>query len=203
MRPKKQTITTKQPLSRDSAGTRFAILASLGEIVFHARDLANLWNINNTRTLYITLSRYVKSGLLYRVYKGMYAIKSPDTISPYLLGVKAIHAPAYISCESILFEHGFINQLPSQITLVSSVSKQFKIGQQYFHSRKLNDRFLFNDAGIEWHDGIRIASPSRAVADMLYFHPTKYFDALHLIDWQEVKTLAREIGYTISVPKNI
>jgi predicted transcriptional regulator of viral defense system len=180
-------------------------VAALGEVVFHAGDAANIWNIRNKNTLYKMLSRYENKGMIHRIYKGLYSIKPVDRIDPHLLGIKALHGHAYISCESILFEHGVINQPPQEITIVSSLSKRFTIGGHTFRSRKLDDRFLSNTDGITMHDGIYTASLSRAVADMLYFNSRKYFDVSNskIIDWRGVSSLAREIGYNISIPKNI
>lgn len=186
---------------RDSAGERLARLAMRGELVFHAGDLANLWGIDNKNTLYKTLSRYVAGGLIYRIHKGLYAVKKSNDINPLLLGIKAIHAPAYVSCELVLYQNGILNQPPQEITLVSQSSKHFLIAGVRYRSRKMRDEFLFNDAGVETKDGIRIASLSRAVADMLYFNPRKYFDAGNssLIHVDEVKKIADAVGYTIKI----
>ena len=152
------------------------------------------------------LSRYVNKGMIHRIYKGLYAVKPINEINPYLLGIKAIHGQAYVSCESVLFDHGVINQPPQEITMVSVLSKRFTIGGHRFRSRKLSDTFLSNTAGITMLNGVYTASLPRAIADTLYFNPRKYLDADHssLIDWKEVSSIARQVGYTISsMPKNI
>lgn len=186
---------------RGAAGERFARIATRGEVVFHASDLANLWGIPNKNTLYKTLSRYVAGGLIYRIHKGLYAVKKAGDIDPLLLGVKAIHAPAYVSCESVLYQKGILNQSPQEITLVSQSSKHFSIAGMRYRSRKMRDEFLFNDAGVEIKDGVRVASLPRAVADMLYFNPRKYFDVgdSSLIPMDKVKKIADAVGYTIKI----
>lgn len=189
----------KKKDTRDSAGDRFARLAVLGESVFHASDLANLWNIRNPQTLHTTLSRYVASGLLHRLHKGLYTLQPNADLDPRLLGIKALHTPAYVSCESVLFDHGIINQPPQEITLVSRISKRFTIAHHRFRSRKLHDNFLMNDAGVTTHHGVRIASLPRAVVDMLYFYPNKYFDAPKRIHWGEVRAIAAIVGYTLNI----
>ncbi len=193
------------PKQRNSTGPRFAQLARLGEGVFHAHDIANLWNIRNPNTLYKTLSRYVQSGLLYRVYKGLYALHKVSTVDPYLLGVKALHVPTYVSCESVLFDHGIINQRPQEITLMSHMAKQFSIQGHHFRSRALGDEALFNDAGIEISNGVRRATLPRAIADMLNVYPGKYLDAKEssLIDWEAVHEIATRVGYHIQIPKHV
>jgi predicted transcriptional regulator of viral defense system len=191
----------KNKLSRSSDGERFAKLAELDENVFHIADLANLWNIRNKNTLHQTLSRYLKRGLIFRIYKGLYSIGKINDIDPAFMGLKALHRPAYISCETILYEAGILNQRPQAITFVSEISKTFLIGQRQYKSRQMADQYLFNDRGIEIKNGIRQATLPRALADMLYFNPRKYFDFgdSKMVNWREVKKVAKEVGYKINL----
>lgn len=180
-------------------------MAALGEEVFHTNDAGSVWGIKEPNTLHTTLSRYAKRGLLWRIHKGLYSIKDPKDIDPQLLGLKAMHAPAYISCETILYEHGALNQRPREITIVSNTSRRFTLLDNSYRSKKLADKFLLNTAGIEIKNGMRFASLSRAVADMLYFSPRKYLDAMNsgLINWQEVKRISEVvIGYNMHIPEN-
>lgn len=64
-----------------TAQNRFALLARQGDTLFHTRDLAALWGITNLNTLYTTLKRYVGQGLLFRMYKGFYALKTLDELA--------------------------------------------------------------------------------------------------------------------------
>lgn len=181
--------TGKKNITQD----RFAKLARLGEQVFHTQDLANLWGISNKNTLYTTLKRYVKAGLIFRVYKGLYAINSVDKIDPLLLGVKALHKFAYISTETVLSNAGIILQDIQYITIISSESKKFSIGGVNYRSRQLDDKFLFQTNGISIKDGVNVATIERAVADLLYFQPNFYFDNPNQIDWNKVKKIQKEI----------
>ncbi|MDO8505758.1 MAG: hypothetical protein Q7S48_04240 [bacterium] len=196
LKPNKNSIR-----ARESSGGRFSRLAALGEQVFHADDLANLWNIRNASTLHMTLARYVSRGLLFRIQNGLYGTKEPTNLHPHLIGLKALHGPAYISCETVLFDAGVINQPPRVITIVSGVSRRFTLAGHDYCSRKLADRFLFNNAGVYTKDGIRIADLSRAVADMLYFNSKKYFDVPSEIAWDAVRDIAAAIGYPMSIRK--
>ena len=170
--------------------------------MFHASDAANIWDIDGRNNLRKTLSRYAAAGLIFRLHKGFYSTKLLKDLDPRLVGLKALHAPAYISCESVLFEKGIINQKPLETTMVSGVSRRFSVGDIRFRSRRLADEFLFNDAGIERANGVHVATAERAIADMLYFNPRAYFDAhsSKLVDWKKVKAVAREVGYDIIVP---
>lgn len=187
--------------TRDSQGERFSRLAAMGEQVFHAGDLANLWNIRNSSTLHMTLSRYVGHGLLYRIQNGLYSIKNPSDLDPRLVGLKVLHGPAYVSCETILFDAGIINQPPHVISIVSGVSRQFALTGNHFRSRKLADSFLHNEMGIETKNGVRVATVPRAVADMLYFNAKKHFDTMSAIPWNEVRDIVHAIGYPLFILK--
>ena len=182
----------------NSASERFVLLARMGETVFHARDLANLWRIKNNNTLYTTLNRYVRRGLLFRIYKGLYSLVPADEIEPRLLGLKALHEYGYVSTETVLTEAGVIAQKINWITLVSAQSRKFSIEGNGYLSRKLADKFLFNPAGIENKGGIFAARPERAVADLLYFNPKSWLDGADLLDWKKVKRTQKEIGYPLT-----
>jgi len=177
---------------------RFAQIATLEDTLFHSGDLANLWDIQKPDTLHTTLSRYVKQGILHRVYKGFYSIKAIDSIHPWLIGLKAIHEHAYISTETILYAAGVINQKPSCVTLVSGKSMRFRIGAVMYYSRRMTDAFLYNPAGIEVKEGIRRASIERAVADLLYYNPRVYIDNPALYDQDKLVELQGDIGFTAS-----
>lgn len=163
--------------------------------LYHTSDLALLWNISNTNTLYTTVKRYIDRGILIPVYKGLYATVPLYVINPIELGVRALHAYAYVSCEYILQKQGIIFQNSSVITLVSSVSKQFSINTNLYKVRKIQDRYLFNSEGINLESGIPTSTLERAVADMLYFNPRFHFDAKKSINWKRVRFIQKEVGY--------
>ena len=177
---------------------RFAKLAQMNEVVFHTGDLANLWGIENKNTLHTTLKRYAQKGLLFRIYKGLYSLKSIKNVNQELLGIKALHRFAYISTETILSKKGIIQQNIPNITIVSSLSRKFTIGGTLYKSRKLSDKYLFNSAGVTVDcNGIRVATTERAVADLLYFNPKYYFDNSKAIDWKKVRKIQEAVGYKV------
>lgn len=178
--------------------SRFLDLAKLQISVFHAGDLASLWQIQDTHNLHMTLKRYADKGLLVRIYRGLYSLKPVEQIDSRLLGIKALHSYAYISTETILAEVGIIQQKINLTTVISAKSKRFSIGSRNFYSRKLADKFLYNEIGIIERDGIKIATSERAVADLLYFNSKYYFDAEKLIDWKKVKAIQKALGYPLT-----
>ena len=179
----------------NTAQDRFIKLVRMNELILHIEDLANIWKIKNKNTLHTTLKRYVKKSFLYHIYRGFYSLDVIDKIPPYLLGAKALHEYCYISTESVLIKNGIVQQKENYITFVSSKSKKFKIGDNYFYSRQMNDQYLFQDVGIIKKDGVNMATTERAVADLLYFNPSFYFDANNNINWKEVKKIQKIIGY--------
>lgn len=154
-----------------------------------------MWEMTNLNTVYTTLKRYVRQGLLFRIYKGFYALKPLDELDPYALGLKAMHGYAYISTETILQTEGIIQQVVPSITIAGRASKRFTIGSWEYYCRKLSDQYLYNDAGIREVSGYKQATIERAVADMLYFNPRVYFDNTKAINWERVRELQKTIGY--------
>lgn len=190
--------TAKKTLKKGRSKTlrRFAQLASMGEVVFHTSDLAILWQITDKNTLYTTLKRYVKQGLLYRIWRGMYSLKPVEQLDPLFVGVKALHRYAYISMETVLFQSGIINQYPHAVALISSVSRGFTIGGQVYVCRKLADQYLYETAGISERNGVLLANAERAIADRLYFNPKAYFDSP--INWKKVRQIQKAVGYPLT-----
>jgi predicted transcriptional regulator of viral defense system len=178
-------------------GKRFALLARMNETVFHAADLYNLWEFQNKNNLYTTLKRYVKSGLLYRVYNGLYSIHPISELDPNLLAVKALHTYSYMSTETVLADQGIIQQKLNYITLVSTVSKRFTVHGYHYYARRLHDRYLYNNEGIIDINGIKTASIERAVADLLYYNPKACFDGEALIPWDKVNIIQEKLGYKL------
>lgn len=172
------------------------MLMKLDEKIFHTSDLANLWSIYDKNTLYTTLKRYTGAGLIYRVYKGLYSSIPPSKLDPYQLAIGAIHGYCYISTETVLFNKGLINQSPSTVNIVSAKSITLKIMDIKIKSRRLKDIFLYNPAGISEENGIRVATPMRAIADTLYFNGKYHFD--RKIDWKKVMQMQKEVGYPLT-----
>ncbi|WKZ24620.1 MAG: hypothetical protein QY321_03310 [Patescibacteria group bacterium] len=168
----------KRPIkSRISAGDRMSDLAKTGEVVFSLQDLSTIWNISDRQSLRIMVARYVQRGFLYRIFKGLYSLKKPQNLHPWLLGLKALSTYGYVSCETVLFEEGIINQRPFEVTLVSNSSKRFSVLNTTYRVRQMKDELLYDDSGIIIKNGVRTATVERAKQDMNYFNSKKYYDA--------------------------
>lgn len=154
-----------------------ALLQS-GQKLFHTQDLEVLWGISNKNTLYVTVNRFIKRKILYKIIKGLYSTAPINEINKYQLGALLLHKYSYLSCESVLFSEGIIFQVPSSITYISLISKKIKLGDTYFSYRKMKPERLFDSSGIVKKDGYYMATTERAISDMRYFNRKYYFDNL-------------------------
>lgn len=174
--------------------SKLAILLKQNNKLFHTNDLALLWQINNKNTLYTTIKRYIKKKALISIHKGFYSTIPLSQIDPVLLGIAYLHQYAYLSTETVLAKNGLISPNVPYITLISSISKTFKIGSYNYKSRKMKTQFLWQSIGIK-SNGYKEASIERAVADLLYFNPHYHIDGAKSINWPAVKNIQREVGF--------
>lgn len=170
-------------------------MLKLDQRLFHTRDLALLWKITNKNTLYTTIKRYLKKGILIPIHKGFYSTVPLKQIDPVRLGIGYLHDFAYLSLEAVLVKNGLIFQHSNYITLISSRSARFTVGTYNYLVKKLDEKYLYNRAGIIEEKEIYLATSERAVADTLYFNPRYYFDSKNKIDWKKVKAIQKEVGY--------
>jgi predicted transcriptional regulator of viral defense system len=174
---------------------RIDILLKQQNRLFHTRDLALLWQIPSDNTLYTLIKRYAAKGILVPVQKGLYATVPLTEVHPFILGAAIIHRYGYVSCEYVLAHAGVIFQAQQSITFISSVSRKFTAAGHHFSVRQLADRFLYNDTGLHTDSGVLVASPERAAADVLYFDPQYHFDNRRALNWHNVQTIQKIVGY--------
>ena len=144
--------------------------------VYKLKDIALLIGEDNFDSLNQKLNYYISVGKLLSPRKGVY------TKSNYNKNELActIFTPSYISLEFVLQKAGIIFQFDSRITAISYLSRSIEIdGQTYFY-RKLKNELLINTEGIDRQSNqINIATPTRALLDVLYLNKKYYFDNLN------------------------
>jgi len=170
-------------------------LLKLDRKIYHTNDLAIVWGISSKNTLYTTIKRYVQKGILVPIYKGLYATVPLNQLNPLELGKAIIHRYTYLTTETVLFQEGVISQPPFTYTFVSDLHKAAKVGSMSFLYRKLKDIYLNNPIGIQNQEGIFVATPERAAADLLYFNPRYHFDIPQNIDFDRVRIIQEQVGY--------
>lgn len=163
--------------------------------IYHTNDLAVLWKISNRRTLYMTISRSIARGVLYPIFKGLYATVPVERLDPLILGRAIIHRYTYLTTETVLATAGVISQTVYDYTFVADISKRVSVGPWSFRYRQLKNEYLFHPAGVEEKNEIFTATIERAAADMLYFNPKYHFDVPGLLDQNKLQTIKHEIGY--------
>jgi hypothetical protein len=137
----------------------------------------------------------VQRGVLISIYKGLYSSIPLSQLNPLDLGKAIIHRYTYLSTEWVLAQAGVIFQTTYQYTFVSDLPKKVTVDSISFLFRKLKDEYLYHPAGIEDQKGKYLATPERAVADMLYFNPRYHFDNPEALDFDKVRVMQQAIGY--------
>lgn len=163
--------------------------------LFHTQDLALVLDINNRHNLRVTISRYIKRGILKPVYRGLYSTIPIEKLDKYKLGASFIHRFCYVSLYPIFERYGVINQKVYSINYVSSISKKIEFNEKLFVYKQMNQHFLLNPEGVNLVNGVYEASLERAVADSQYFKLNTYFDSPDLIDWNMVAEIKALVGY--------
>jgi hypothetical protein len=132
------------------------------------------------------LNYYVKKGELYHIRRGLYA--KDKNYNRREVATK-IFIPSYISFETVLLEAGVTFQYYSTIFVATYQTKEFICDGQNYAFKKIKDTILTNTAGIEQRDNYFIATPERAMLDILYLNKGYYFDNLGAINFDKVFAL--------------
>lgn len=151
--------------------------------IFTIHDVALLWRESDVDFIRKKLYRYMKTGKLYSVRRGVYA--KDKNYEKYELATK-IFTPAYISFETVLARTGVVFQFYSQIFAASYLTRELTIDGQRYSLRKIRDPILTDQTGIEVGENYFIASPERAFLDVVYLNKEYHFDNLSRIDWDKV-----------------
>jgi len=163
--------------------------------IFQSSELALLWGMTNKHTLQMTMYRYQKKGSLFRIAHGLYSVVPVDALNPFEIGCAVSGPLSYVSCESVLFQEGFINQAVRKITLLGKKRKEFTVGKYSFSCRYLNPKFLVNREGISHHEGYSMANPLRALADLLWINPGYFVDGMDRINKRELLRMQKQLRY--------
>jgi len=74
---------------------------------------------------------------------------------------------------------------------------ELEVAGQRFSVICMNPKFLLNRIEIDYLNNYYIATPTRAMADILYHSPNYYFDNLQAINTEELTKLRRELNFVI------
>ncbi|MEX1061713.1 MAG: type IV toxin-antitoxin system AbiEi family antitoxin domain-containing protein [Patescibacteria group bacterium] len=168
---------------KPAKGEYLDLLLRSPRTVFAVRDVALLWKEERGRLVTARLNKYVKSGKLIRIRRGIYA--KDENYDRFGLATK-IYIPSYISFETVLTRTGINFQHYSSIFVASYVTREIEISGQKISFIRVKKEVLNNPFGIDNVGGYSIASKERAFLDRLYVSKDYHFDNLDGLDWEKV-----------------
>jgi predicted transcriptional regulator of viral defense system len=144
-------------------------LIELKQPVLQTRDVSAALKIPNAQASKI-LERLAKSGRFVRLKRGKWA--TTKDIDPLILPEFLTSPfPSYISLQTALFYHGIISQIPHTIHAISLDRTQLvKNFFGDFSIHHIHPDFFF---GFETTGYIKMATPEKALIDILYFSSAK------------------------------
>lgn len=158
------------------------VLNEVPRTAFNTNSISLLLNEKRGNSLTKKLNYYVQKGLLLNPRKGIYAKRNYNPEE--LAGL--VFVPSYISLEYVLQRAGVIFQYDSAITSVSYLSREIEMDGRTFRYRQIKSEILYNLEGIELRDNISIATPERALLDMMYLNSECYFDNLRAVSKRRI-----------------
>jgi predicted transcriptional regulator of viral defense system len=130
---------------------------------FTVADLEKILEMRR-ESLYVTLNRLVKDGVLIRLRRGVY--------QPEFQGLELertaneLYYPSYLSFESALSRYGILSQIPYTLTFATNRrSKKILLRDREVEYRQLKKEYFF---GYKLEKGLYVAEPEKAVLDQLY-----------------------------------
>lgn len=144
-------------------------LRELATPVVETRDVVALLEVS-TRNATALLTRLASKGMIARLGRGRWLVNLRiDRLAlPELLSAPY---PAYISLQSALFHHGMVEQIPSVIYAVTPARPrrvQTPLATISFHRMPPE---LFKGFELSSHSDAKIATPEKALFDLIYLAP--------------------------------
>ena len=130
---------------------------------FTVADLEKILGLNR-ESLYVTLHRLVKAGILVRLRKNTYKLFIADTDIEKT--ANELYFPSYLSFESALSKYGILSQIPYTLTFATTrPSKKMVLSDTAVEFRHLKTDLFF---GYTLEGGKYVAAPEKALLDELY-----------------------------------
>lgn len=168
--------------------------------IFTFKEISLIWGIADADFIGKKIYRYVKSGKLYPIRKGIYA--KDKSYDKFELATK-INTPSYVSFETVLAQNGIVFQYYSQIFVASYLTREITCGNQVYSFKKIKDDILTNSSGMENKGTYFIASSERAFLDIVYLNKDYHFDNLSNLKWEKVFEILPIYGHNKRMQKKI
>jgi len=146
-------------------------IKAMAQPVFRTADVIAALNIDKSHASKL-LYRLAQNGHVIRIKRGLWAL--PESLEPLAL-VPHLTAPfpSYVSLQSALYFHDMISQIPEVIYGVSLArTRIYETPVASFSIHHIPSRFFF---GYEkrGENHVRMASPEKALLDILYLSQSK------------------------------
>lgn len=153
-----------------NASAALAGLRRLGKPVVSTDDAALALGAERSATAH-TLRRLAAAGLLKRIRRGLWVLD--PALDPLLLPeYLTAPFPSYVSLQSALFLHEMIGQIPAVIYIVSlAQTRRVRTSLGTFSLHRVTPRFFggYDTAA----SGVHLATPEKALLDVLYLTPAR------------------------------
>jgi len=138
-------------------------LGDIGKGYYTPADISKITGLSGG-ALKVRLNRLVKSGIIERLRRGMYAVPGMKT-DPERAANDAVY-PSYISFASALSKYGVISEVPYVLEFATTKgTRKKRVGCMDVVYRKLQKGLFF---GYTLSNGVLIAEPEKAVLDLVY-----------------------------------
>lgn len=139
-------------------------LMDLRKPYFTVADLGRVLGLKK-KTLYVTLNRLTKSGVLTRLKKNAYMVFTRGVDAEKI--ANEIYYPAYLSFEKALSDYGILSQVPLTLTFATiRPSKKLTIANTAVEYSHIKKSLFF---GYKLENEKNKAWPEKALLDELYF----------------------------------
>jgi predicted transcriptional regulator of viral defense system len=171
----KQTIlTTNQSELLENLIVKYGQLVTANQIY---KEAENSWDYRQAKNLVTLLA---KNGWLIRIKRGLYAIsdfssRGSLSLSPYVTA-NLLVSESYVSFESALQQYGMFDQLTGKTISVSLIQyKSVQLSGTEYSFVKTKSEYYFGWQEVQaGSQTARIATPEKALVDMVNFHKSQY-----------------------------
>lgn len=143
-------------------------IRDLGITIFTPGEFRRFFGMSSHNTKYL-LETYAKRGILVRLKRGLYALKS--NLPNEEIIANTLYKPSYISLEYALSSYGIIPEMPYVVTSVTTkATTSFTTQGREFSYTKIKSK-AFTGYTVDKAAGrtFFIAEPEKALVDYLYF----------------------------------
>jgi len=176
-------ISSKNMDKKPIKGEYLEVLLRSTKTIFTTKDVALLWGEDREQTVTARLNKYVISGKLVNVHRGIYA---KDANYDRFEMATRIYTPSYVGFETVLTRAGINFQYYDTIFVASYVTRETVVGDQKISFIRMKDYVLSETKGIEHQEGYSMANKERAFLDRIYVSKDYHFDNLDVLDWDKV-----------------